>query len=376
MKRLVTISMILLLMAVNIKSFSQNAKKIDIVLCLDLSASTNGLIDKFREGYWEIINELGKLSPTPEVRLGIVTHGRPSYGKSTYYVKVMYDLTDDFDACYEGLANVKTNIEACDTYVGKAMECAIEKMSWSKDPDALKFIFLFGNGPVNMGGRDYIDQSDFAVQKGIHLTPVYVRKYAPKPSEQMDWEKIAQLAKTNYEELNFQKQVQQIPTSFDEDALKECNRVLDSTYLYYGQNGKSHYKLMHVLDNDAARISIDCFQQRLAYKSSANYQKKQTSWDLVDWSNLETTDYDAINNGYLPDKLQYRSDDELRRIVRATRYQRNQAVKTIQDLSRKRQQVIADKSAQLKIDNHDTFSGIIINTIKRIAGQNGFTALN
>jgi len=376
MKRLLTIPVLFIVfLTASINSFSQNTKKIDIVFCLDLSASTNGLIDKFREGYWEIINEVNKLSPTPEVRIGIVTHGRPSYGKSTYYVKVMYDLTDDFDAFYEGIAGIKTNIEACDTYVGKAMECAIEKMNWSKDPDALKFIFLFGNGPVNMGGRDYIDQSDFAVQKGIYLTPVYVKKYL-KISEQMDWEKIAQLSKTNYEELNFQKQIQHIPTPFDEDALKECNKLLDSTYLYYGQNGKNRYKIMNALDNDAARISADCFQDRLVYKTSTSFQMKQSSWDLVDWSYLATTDYDLINNGYLPEKLQNRSDDDLRRLVRATRNQRAQAIKNVKDISQKRQKVIASKSAQMKIDNHDTFAGIIINTIKRIAGQNGFTALN
>jgi hypothetical protein len=192
----------------------------------------------------------------------------------------------------------------------------------------------------------------------------------------MDWEKIAQLAKTNYEELNINKKIQQIPTAFDEDVLKELNKVLDSTYIYYGQYGKNNYKIMQSLDNDAARISSDCFQARIAYKSSPSFQMKQSSWDLVDWSYQPITDYATIDHGYLSDKLQLTTDEELRRIVRATRYQRVQAIKTIKDISQKRQQVIANKSAQIKINNNDTFAGIIINTIKRIAGQNGFTALN
>lgn len=376
MKRLLTIPIIIaLILAINIKSFSQNTRKIDIALCLDLSASTNGLIDKFREAIWQILNETNKLSPTPEIRIGLVAYGRPSYGRSSYFVKVMSDLTDDVDGFYEGIIGIHAMIEAGESYVGKAMECTINKMSWSKDPDALKFIFLIGNGPVNMGGMDYQDQSDFAVSKGIFLTPVFVKNYL-KPSEEMGWEKIAQLAKTNYEQLNINKKLQQIPTSFDEDVLKELNKVLDSTYLYYGQNGKSRYKFMQNLDNDAARISLDCFQERIAYKSSPSFQMKQSSWDLVDWSYLPVTDYDLVNNGYLPEKLQNKSDEDLRRIVRATRYQRAQAIKSIKEISQKRQQVIATKSAQLKINNNDTFAGIIINTIKRIAGQNGFTALN
>src|SRR5665213_1337893 len=95
MNRLLRTTLILLmLIGVNAKSFSQSMKKIDIALCLDLSGSTNGLIDKFREGIWDIVNEVNKLSPAPEVRIGLVAYGRPSYGKSTDYVKVMYDLTD------------------------------------------------------------------------------------------------------------------------------------------------------------------------------------------------------------------------------------------------------------------------------------------
>src|ERR1035438_8087943 len=126
MKILSTISIIILLLLIrNSASFCQNAttaKKIDIVICLDLSASTNGMIDRFRESYWNILNEINKLSPTPQIRIGIVAGGRNSYGKENYYVKQLSDLTDDFDALYEGMSKIRTKIEGCDTYVGKEME--------------------------------------------------------------------------------------------------------------------------------------------------------------------------------------------------------------------------------------------------------------
>lgn len=70
---------------------------LDIVFCLDLSGSTNGLVDDVREELWTIINQVHAFDPAPELRIGIIGFSRPSFGKENAYVKVLSDLTTDFD---------------------------------------------------------------------------------------------------------------------------------------------------------------------------------------------------------------------------------------------------------------------------------------
>ena len=46
------------------------AKTIDVVICLDVSGSMNGLIDSAKAKLWDIVNDLAKAQPTPQLRVG------------------------------------------------------------------------------------------------------------------------------------------------------------------------------------------------------------------------------------------------------------------------------------------------------------------
>ena len=82
------------------KSGRKDARQhpLDIVFCIDLSGSTNGLIDDVREQLWMIINQAHELEPVPDLRIGIIGFSRPSFGKEKAYVKVLANLTNDFDS--------------------------------------------------------------------------------------------------------------------------------------------------------------------------------------------------------------------------------------------------------------------------------------
>ena len=41
-------------------------KAIDLVICLDVSGSMDGLIDSAKIRLWDIVNELARIKPTPE----------------------------------------------------------------------------------------------------------------------------------------------------------------------------------------------------------------------------------------------------------------------------------------------------------------------
>lgn len=62
---------------------SAKSQPIDIVYTLDLSGSTNGLIDDVRDNLWGMNNELNRLYPSSQIRFAVVGYSRPSFGSKT-----------------------------------------------------------------------------------------------------------------------------------------------------------------------------------------------------------------------------------------------------------------------------------------------------
>ena len=55
------------------------AKTVDLVIALDVSGSMDGLIDSARQRLWDVVNELGRAQPQPQLRVALVTYGASSY---------------------------------------------------------------------------------------------------------------------------------------------------------------------------------------------------------------------------------------------------------------------------------------------------------
>src|SRR5258706_13790105 len=50
---------------------SEQPPPIDIVFCVDLSGSTNGIIEHLRNNLWNFIHELDQLKPVPDYGIGL-----------------------------------------------------------------------------------------------------------------------------------------------------------------------------------------------------------------------------------------------------------------------------------------------------------------
>ena len=137
-------------------------RPLDIVFCLDLSGSTNGLLTDVRDNLWLISNEIDQMNPRPALRIGVVGFSRPSFGKNNAYVKMLSDLTDDLDHVAAELYKLKPCIEKGDQIVSAALNTAIADASWSKDEQATKLIFVVGNGMVTANGYEYVKSCESA----------------------------------------------------------------------------------------------------------------------------------------------------------------------------------------------------------------------
>src|SRR5690349_2247214 len=66
---------------------ANGAKNIDIAICLDISGSMNGLIDSARARLWDIVNELARVKPTPNLRVALYSYGTPRYPRENGWIQ-------------------------------------------------------------------------------------------------------------------------------------------------------------------------------------------------------------------------------------------------------------------------------------------------
>src|SRR5438034_9833193 len=85
------------------------AQNIDIAICLDVSNSMDGLIASAKVKLWDIVNDLAKIKPTPNLRVGLYSYGNDGYDAKVGWVRKELDLTTDLDDLYKKLNALTTN---------------------------------------------------------------------------------------------------------------------------------------------------------------------------------------------------------------------------------------------------------------------------
>ena len=325
--------------------FAQEAPPpIDVVFCIDLSGSTNGIIEHIRNHFWHFVHEMEQLEPRPNFRFGFVGYSRPSFGKDNAYVKVIRDLSYDNDALSNEMFLLKPQVEQGSQFVGAALMTCIKNIRWSKERDAVKIIFLAGNGFVNSDGDTYKKAYAMADGRGIIIHALYWQSYT-LPREVFGWREIGGSAGGKFFSVNVAYNHTGADTGFDTQKLISLNEELNSTYLYYGKDGKTRYQMMAAQDENILEVSPRGFRYRMEYKTSERYQKKNSSWDLVDLlakADVKKSDFDPA---LLPDSLQKMSDAKFYEFVTAKNETRNKVLKQMQTLldARKREEREAER---------------------------------
>src|SRR5262249_3511933 len=75
----------------------------EVAICLDVSNSMDGLIASAKTKLWDIVNDLAKVKPTPELRVALFSYGNNAYDAKTGWVRQELDLTSDLDRVSEKL---------------------------------------------------------------------------------------------------------------------------------------------------------------------------------------------------------------------------------------------------------------------------------
>ncbi|MCE2847273.1 MAG: VWA domain-containing protein [Sphingobacteriales bacterium] len=164
---------------------------LELVFCLDLSGSTNGVLNDLRERYWTLVNHTRLAQPGRELRIGIVGFSRPSFGKENGYVRVLAPISNDLDKAMLELMRLKPYVEKGDQYVSTALKACIQSLEWTDDPLADRMVFLIGNGMVSADGYDFTRYSDMARVRDIRVHSLYARRQHGFFKEYPGWKRIA-----------------------------------------------------------------------------------------------------------------------------------------------------------------------------------------
>ena len=368
------ISLTLVLYTGSTYSPSKGRAVIDVVLCLDLSGSTNGLLDDVREKIWEIVNQVNSYRPAPEFRIGVIGFSRPSFGSGTSYVKVLQPLTTDFDLLAFELYKLKPSVEKGDQIVGEALKAAIRQMSWSGDNDAIKVIYLVGNGMVNAGGNNYREACEQATKRNIIINSVYCRTRNNVDKELPGWREIARLSGGEQYDIRIHKRAPLILTTPNTIEFREIAGKLSETYLYYGKSGFERFKMMSVVDNHARLANEMTYESRMFYKISDRYQFHQQYWDLVDYLKMSNSDFADLDMQYLNDSLKFKSPQDVREIVSQMKDKRSRLIMDLRKhMPYDRQAVLNKRMEEHDVDKSDMFDRVVINSLNALALSKGFT---
>ena len=372
------IVLILLLVICTSSSLNKSSERfgppVDIVFCLDLSGSTNGIVDRMRNHIWDYVNVFSGSFPKADFRFGFVGFARPSFGKDNYYVKVISDLTHDFEGLTHELLKLRTQIEKGDQYVGAALKVCAGNISWNERTDAIKIIFLGGNGVVLTGGEHYSKAVQACVAKGIIINCVYLINN-PIMGEQAGWEDIANLGGGKYTSMQVKFEYYENLGGFNMDRLMSLNKKLNETYLYYGTQGKERWKMQRADDESIFKANTEGYRYRLQFRISDLYLNKNSEWDLVDLHTRNPLAIETVDRASLPDTLKYMTDSDLRANVIFNKYKRKKIIADIKQVLAEKEQLVKDKNLETE-KNMKTFDITTIAWLREILTARGYSLKN
>lgn len=359
---------ILFLMVANIGFAKEPVKKelsknqtIKMAILLDTSNSMDGLIDQAKAQLWEIVNELSYAKygiKKPDLEIALYEYGNASLPSEEGFIRLVLQFTSDLDEISEKLFSLKTN--GGSEFCGQAIETSVKELSWGKNEDDLKLLFIAGNEPFTQGKINYKEAVASAKAKGIIINTIFCGNYSNGISGM--WKDGAELGGGDYMTIDHNKKIVHIVTPYDDEIII-LNKKLNGTYIYFGNRGYENYSKQSIQDANAISVNEKIAVDRTISKSSRLYNN--SNWDLVDAMKKNKIDLEKIDKKLLPKELQNKSINDLKKYVSQKTEERNTIQEKIKELDIKRKKYIASK--QQETNQKDNLDNVMIQAIKKQA---------
>lgn len=334
---------------------------IKVALLLDTSNSMDGLINQAKAQLWEIVNELSFAKygiKKPNLEIALYEYGNANLPSQEGFIRQVLQFSKDLDEISEKLFSLTTN--GGNEFCGQVIETSLKELSWGKNKQDLRLLFIAGNEPFTQGKINYKEAIANAKEKDVIVNTIFCGNYTNGISGM--WKDGADLGGGDYMTINQDKKVVHIVTPYDAEIII-LNKQLNSTYIYFGAVGYSKFSNQKAQDDNALQMEEAVAVKRAVSKSSRLYNN--ANWDMVDADLEGKIDYDNLKKEKLPKALQNKSKSEIKKYVQTKKKERAEIQKKIQELDAKRRSFIANK--QKNAAQKDVLNNVMIQAIKRQA---------
>lgn len=268
---------------------------VEVVFCVDTTGSMTGLIDAAKSKIWAICNQMLNGRPMPMLKVGLVAFR----DKGDEYVTKVYDLRDDLDEVYADVQTfVATGGGDTPEAVNQALDDAVNKISWSRDRNTIKILYLVGDAPPHM---DYTDDVKYpttcalAAKRGILINAIQCGNDADCTRH---WKDICERGKGAYVAIPQNGGTKATPTPFDR-RLAEINAELARGTVVFGDPTKrvADLKKAKAVESLSAEIAAD----RVGYLAKVG---RVARYDLLEAMQSGKFTLASIPSQQLPDELQ------------------------------------------------------------------------
>lgn len=337
---------------------------IDVAIALDVSGSMRGLIDAARLKLWEIVNDLSTAEPAPRLRVALLTYGNQRGSAQSGWARIETDFTDDLDLVSERLFALRSR--GADEYVGRVLKLALQDLSWTGSPDALRLLFLAGNEEVNQDPLfDYRHLALDAPRGEVQLSAVFCGvEQAPAAA---GWREMAELATGRFATIDHHSRTLLVKTPYDEE-LAELGDLLSETFIGLGKEGKGRKETQLRQDANARRHGLTVAASRAVTKSGRYYSPR---WDLATAYRTGEVDVYEVRTADLPPVMRRMEIDERMYYLEDLLAVRAELEARISELGRKRRGYVDGQMAARGIDSSRSFDNVVRRTIRQEAERLG-----
>lgn len=346
---------------------TEHSRKVDVVIALDVSGSMSGLIASAKQRLWDIVNELGRAQPQPQLRISIVSYGNPEYGADTGFVRIDLPFTSDLDAVNQTLFGFSTN--GGDEYVARVVSTSVSQLAWSTEQDALRILFVAGNEAATQDPLISVRQAtQLANARGIVVNTIYCGN--ANDSLAAGWREVASMTNGLYASIDQNSAaVANIATPMDE-KLNALNQALNDTYIAYGEAGERYRENQLDQDRNAGAMSSSAAASRVVTKAGKLYDSSK--WDLVDAVNSGKA-LEEIEVENLPAPMQAMDNEEREAFVKEQAGKREALQAKIRELGKDRRAFIENVRKKQAGSAPKGLDEVIQKGLKSLAEAKGFT---
>jgi Mg-chelatase subunit ChlD len=345
------------------------APKIEAVFVLDTTSSMSGMIEAAKEKIWSIASTMASAQPAPEIKIGLVAFR----DRGDRYVTQVIDLSEDLDSMYATLMDFRAEGGGDGPEsVNQALHDAVQKISWSQDPDSYQVIFLVGDAPPHM---DYQDDVKYPVtlaaarMKGIVVNTI---QCGDNPTTTQQWVQIAQLSQGRHFNVAQGGDAIAISTPFDTE-LATLSKALDDTRLYYGTEAEkvAQDRKVAAADKLHNEASVESRARRASFNASvAGTRNFLGRGELVSDIADGRVDLLEIDTDELPESMRPMSAPQQQALIAEVKSKRDSLQRQITDLAKERESYIAEKIEEVG-GAEESLDYKIFSAVRDQAGKKG-----